>query len=106
MSLGKILTVKSGPTLPAEMTTTGRRSRIDRGLATHKPERIARNSRGHKHRSATAPPTRIAVAIDNVEDAIDFISNQPAKTSAHEWTVNHVCDSTNQGFLDMLESKA
>ena len=93
MSLGKILAVQSTPALPAEMTTPGRRSWMDRRPAIREPERIPRNRRGNEHRSAAAPPAPIAVAINNIEDGIDLISNRPAKTSAQEWTINHVRDS-------------
>jgi hypothetical protein len=90
MSLGKILAIQSSPALSAKVTAPGRRSSIDGRLANSQPERIACNSRSYKHRSAAAPPALIAVAIDNIEDPINFVSNRPAKTSAHEWPVNHV----------------
>jgi hypothetical protein len=61
--------------------------------ATSEPERITRNRRRHQHRSAAAPPTPIAMAIDNIEDPINFISNRPAKTPTHERPVNHARDS-------------
>src|SRR5260370_32576471 len=87
--LRKILPIQTGTALPAEMTVPGRRCGIDARRATGQPERIARNSGGYEHRRAAAPPTRITMAIDNIEDAIDFIPNRPAKTSAHKWPVNH-----------------
>ena len=90
MSLHKILAVQSGPALPAEVTTPGHRSCIGGRLAASQPERIARNRRGHEHRTAAAPPALIAMAIDNIEHGIDFISNRPAKTPADEWPINHV----------------
>ena len=93
MSLVMILTVQSTPALPAKMTTPGRRSYISGRLATHQPERIARNRRSHENGSATATPTPIAVAIDNIENPIDFISNRPTKTPTHEWPVNHARDT-------------
>src|SRR5260370_22330420 len=90
VSLGKILPIQTGTALPAEMTAPGRRCGIDARRATGQPERIARNSRGHDHRCTTAPPTRITMAIDNIEDAIDFVSDRLAKASTRKWTDNHL----------------
>ncbi len=34
-------------------------------------------------------PAWIAMAVDNIEDPIDFVSDRFAETSAGEWSLDH-----------------
>ena len=90
VSRRKKLSVQSGTTFSAEVAAPGKRSWKDAWTALRHAECIAGDSGDDKHRRAAASPTLIAVAVNDIEDLIDFISDRPAKTSASEWTVNHV----------------
>jgi hypothetical protein len=90
VSRGMKLSVQSGTTSSAEMAPSGRRSRKDAWTALGHAKSIAGNGRGDKHGSAAAPSTWIAVAIDNVEDTINFVPDRSAKTSASERTDDHI----------------
>jgi hypothetical protein len=89
VSRRKKLPVQSGTTFSAEVAPPGRRSWKDAWTALRHAERIAGDNGGDKNRRAAASPTLIAVAIDNIEDLIDFISDRSAEGSASEWTSNH-----------------
>jgi hypothetical protein len=89
MSRRKELSVQSCTAFSTEVAAPGRRSWKDAWTALRHAERIAGDSGYDKHRRAAASPTLLAVAVNYIEDLIDFISDRSAKTSASEWTVNH-----------------
>jgi hypothetical protein len=49
---------------------------------------------GEHDRRPTAQATLIAVAVNHVEDAINFVPDCPAKTSTREGSFDHYSDFT------------
>ena len=82
--------IQSRTAFSTEVAPPASRSRKDARVALRHTERVAGNSGSDEHGSTATPPTLIAVAVNDVEDLIDFVSDRSAETSACEWTDSHV----------------
>src|SRR5579863_8422512 len=96
--------IQSGTAFSAEVAPPGSRSRKDARVALRHTKSIAGNSGGNKHGSTATPPTSIAVAVNDVEDLIDFVSDRSAETSACVCTDNHIGLILTQDNVDERES--
>jgi len=82
--------IQSGTAFSTEVAPPGFRGRKDARVALRHTKSIAGNSGGDKHGSTATPPTLIAVAVNDVEDLIDLVTDRSAETSPSERTDNHV----------------